>query len=539
MKNKIVLFIFVFLSHFVIYGQIAPQEGDYKSSVNGTWTDLFTHLGKACYKYTSGSWVSSTYPLSVNSGVTVFIDHSVTLIDALTINSGGRIVINAGKSLGAGNKLTNNAGTSGIIIQSNSSGAGQFTHTTTLNGTVEIYLGASEWHLIGSPVNLSVNIPTFFNSSSYLQMWNEPTGWIWNDESGFNNTMAFGLGYSYWNSAAYTYTYTGSLLGTTKSYTSLPYSSALMGFSLLANPFSSALRFTASAWSFPAGMEQVVKVWGYSAGNYTDIVDGDSKRIPIGTGFFVKANASGLDFSIPATEQVSLAINPYKNELEDTRKFAKLNIKNSVNEYADEVRVHFKDNASLNYNSDTDATKLFGSDLSPQLFLLSEDNHELSIKGLDATQISVLKLQLRPNVDATYKITSNEFTFDASTEVLLEDLFTSTIMDVDANLEYTFTSLATDSEDRFRIYVTPIANSIENPVSKEPFQISGSNDQLRIISEEMNYKLMVYNMLGQKLIEKTNLQGNFSLDLSASKQKIIIVSIQTEKEIISKKIQLR
>ncbi len=55
----------------------------------------------------------------------------------------------------------------------------------------------------------------------------------------------------------------------------------------------------------------------------------------------------------------------------------------------------------------------------------------------------------------------------------------------------------------------------------------------------MNYKLMVYNMLGQKLIEKTNLQGNFSLDLSASKQKIIIVSIQTEKEIISKKIQLR
>lgn len=538
MKNKIVLFIFVFLTHFVIYGQIAPKEGDYKSSSSGTWTDLFTHLGKACYKYTGGTWVSSTYPLTVLSGVTVFIDHSVSLLETLTINSGGRIVINAGKSLTAGNKLTNNAGIGGIIVQSNSTAAGQLTHSTNLNGTVEIYLSAAEWHLIGNLSDVSVNIPTFFNSASYLQLWNEPTGWIWNDEGGFINTMSRGIGYSYWNSTSYTYTYTGSLLGTSKSYTNLPFSNTTMGYSLLANPYSSALRFS-SAWALPAGMEQGVKVWGYSAGNYTDIQDGDILRIPIGSGFFVKANSAGLGFTIPATEQQINTANPYKNNLVDERKFAKLNIKNSVNEYADEVRVHFKDNASLNYNSDTDISKMFGSDLSPQLFLLSADEHELSIKGLDATQISVLKLQLRPNVDATYKITSSEFTFDATTEVLLEDLFTSTIMDVDANLEYTFTSLATDGEDRFRIYVTPIANSIENPISKESFQIFGSNDQLSIISEEMNYKLMVYNMLGQKLIEKTNLQGNFSLDLSAAKQKIIIVSIQTEKEIVSKKIQLR
>jgi hypothetical protein len=538
MKNKIVLFIFVFLTHFVIYGQIAPQEGDYKSSTTGTWTDLLTHAGKACYKYTGGTWVSSNYPVPVNSGVTVFIDHTVTLLEALTINSGGRIVINAGKSLGAGSKLTNSAGTAGIVIQSNSTAAGQLTHTTGLNGTVEIYLNAAEWHLIGNPSDVSVNIPTFYNSASYLQLWNEPTGWIWNDEAGFNNTMSRGIGYSYWNSTAYIYTYTGSLLGTSKSYTNLPYTSALKGYSLLANPYSSALRYS-SAWNLPAGMEQGVKVWGYSAGNYTDIIDGDPIYIPIGSGFFVKANSSGLGFTIPVGDQIISPANPYKNNLVDERKFAKLNIKNSANDFSDEVRVNFKDNASLNYNSDTDISKMFGSDLSPQLFLLSADEHELSIKGLDATQPSILKLQLRPNVDAIYKITSSEFTFDASTEVMLEDLFTSTIMDVDATLEYTFTSLAADSEDRFRIYVTPIANSIENPISKAAFQIFGSNDQLSIISEELNYKLMVYTMLGQKLIEKTNLQGNFSLDLSATKQKIIIVSIQTEKEIVSKKIQLR
>ena len=50
---------------------------------------------------------------------------------------------------------------------------------------------------------------------------------------------------------------------------------------------------------------------------------------------------------------------------------------------------------------------------------------------------------------------------------------------------------------------------------------------------------MVYNLLGQKLVEQNNLQGNTELDLSAYKQKIVIVSLQTEEGLISKKIQLR
>lgn len=538
MKNKA---LYIVLLVFISNGLFSQSVGDYRTTVSADWSGALGGLipDAGWEIYTAGTpnyWDPTSAPTSISS--TVYIENKVSNSStSITINSGGKIIITPGNSLSTASLLTNNAGVGGIVLQADASGAGQLKHSNTLNGTVQTYLSASSWHLIGNPVDGSVNTSVF--DGAYLQIWDEPTGWIWNDEAGFNTTFARGYGLSYWLNSAKTYTYTGSLLGSDFPYTNLPYSSAAMGYSLLANPYSCALKFS-STWNLPAGMEQSVQVWGAVSGSYTVIEDSDPTRIPSRAGFFVKTNASGQDFSIPVAEtETSSTSNPYKSTEEDSRKMAKIFIQNTANEYADEVRFQFKENASQDYSVTTDISKIYGSAQSPDIFILTDDDKSVASKGISSNQASTLQMQLRPNVDATYKITVSAYTFDQNTEVLLEDLFTSKLMTIDQNLEYTFTSGEGDLESRFKIYVTPSANSTNQATLENQFKIYGSENTLRVLTTDNNYKLMVYNLLGQKLVEMTNLNGNSELDLSAYKQKIIIVSLQNDLGLISKKIQLR
>jgi|GEM_PF-2827078 len=528
MKNKIFTLLFTILSSGLVFGQ---STGDIRTTTSGLWFDSIWEM----YDAGLGTWSSTSAPSTITSTVTILHDVSI-LISTVTINSGGQLVIAPTGKLSTNIAITNNVGTSGLLVQASSSGSGQYQNAAAISGTRQTYITGNKWHLVGSPVN-GTNTTTAF-PGFYMQQYNESDNtWTWNDDPGFNTTMSLGYGYSAWNSTSTTVTASGLFSASNLTISGLPHSGD--GFSLLANPYICGLAFT-SDWT-RSNINNAIYIWDQSAGNYLAYNTGDSYIIKASQGFFMQSSAAGASVTIKAGARTTgSSANPVKSSNTDVPQIARLLIKNTANDASDMIKLEFNTLATtLDYNGEIDAEKMYGSDQSPSLFMLTNDDIPVSIKGLPLEQAATLKLELRPNVDATYTLSASDFTFDANTEILLEDLFTSTITPVNASLSYTFTSLATDSEDRFRIYVTPQANGVDQLPAEDQFNIFGTDYRLKVITDQNNYTIMVYNMLGQKLVQEENIQGNTELDLSAHKQKIVIVSIQTENQVISKKIQLR
>ncbi|MBN2236514.1 MAG: T9SS type A sorting domain-containing protein [Bacteroidales bacterium] len=540
MKNKIILsIVLLFSSSTMLYSQYV--NGDIRTNSAGAWNYAFLNTETDWEVYNSGSWSDVTAPSTITSRV--FINHDIAIgsgtVTPITISTGGQIIIATDASLRVlKGGVFSNSDVSKIIINADATGAGQLLLYTGENAaaTQKVYLTANKWHLIGSPF---ASTPVSAFTGNYMQKYNESDNtWLWNYESGFPTTLTRAQGYSAWRDASATYTLTGT------SYAAdvvvpLTFSGGTVanyGFTLLSNPYTCGVRYT-SSWDM-TGLSSNIAVWNQISGNY-DYYGANAYTIPSGAGFFVKANSSGQSIKIAASSRsYTVNSNPLKNANEDIVQQVKLTVKNIDNDYLDRVLINVANEGAVNYVPSCDFPKMFGSDDSPALFIKTQDDVDIAVKGINSSETYSFDLQLKPNVDATYVITTSDFSFDAKTEMLLEDLFTSQIFTIDENLNYTFTSNASDIEDRFKIHITPTANAIAEP-NENQFKIFGNNYQLSIYSEENNYKMTVYNLLGQKMTDYDNLQGNQSIDLSAYHQKIVIVSIQTENEIISKKIQLK
>jgi len=493
MKNKLFTLIFVLSSSLLL----AQANGDIRTSASGLWFDSIWE------EYNGGTWSSTGAPSNITTTVTLYHDVSI-LVSTISINTGGKLVISPTGQLSNDNiAIANNVGINGLLIEASSAGSGQFVNLAAISGTRETYITGSKWHLIGLPID-AISTTTKFDGF-YMQQYNETNDtWTWNDEGGFDTSMDLGYGYSVWNATDATVTVSGSFIASDKTIGGL--TATGQGYNLLSNPYISGIDYTAD-WT-RTNVNNAIYIWSQSSGAYLSYNVGSSYTIIASQGFFMQATGAGASVVLKASRRTSgSTANPVKVSAAGNIEKARLRIENTTNDYADEVQFEFNAIASLNYDGETDAQKMFGSEESPDLFLLTGDDVNVAIKGLDGTVASTLRLQLRPNVDASYKISTLNFTFDPTTEVLLEDLFTETVMTVDENLEYTFTSLATDVDDRFKIYVTPTANSIDKPIIEDQFNIFGSDSKLHILSSENNYKLMVYNLLGQKLVEQNNLQG--------------------------------
>lgn len=543
MKNKIILsIILLFTSSSILFAQFVT--GDIRTNNEGAWNSAFLQVETdwEAYNSDSGLWTDVAAPSTITTRV--FINYDIKIgsgSSSITIGTGGQIIIAPNASLRVENSgVLSNTTASKIIIKADATGVGQLLLYTgeTAAATQEVYLIKNKWHLIGSPfVGTAVSAFT----GNYLQKYNESDNtWLYNYEPGFPTTFTKGYGFSAWRDASATYTMSGTSTASDKTI-SLPFSGGVVanyGFTLLANPYTCGLKFT-TAYDM-TGLSASIAIWNQDDLNYNYYVGSNNYTIPIGAGFFVKANSTGQSFTMLASSRnYSNNSNPVKSSTEETISQLRLKVKNINNEYKDKILVSVASGVNKNYSPSFDFPKMFGSDEAPAFFIKTEDDVLLAVKGIDASETYSFNLQLRPNVETTYNLSADEFTFDSSTEVLIEDLFTSQILTVDLDLDYTFTSTASDSEDRFRLYITPSANGIDDLGLENKFNVFGSNYQLKILSVESDYTLMVYNLLGQKLIEQNKIQGNTSMDLSAYKQKIVIVSIQTTEGVISKKIQLR
>ncbi|MCD7973772.1 MAG: hypothetical protein LUG18_14130 [Candidatus Azobacteroides sp.] len=110
------------------------------------------------------------------------------------------------------------------------------------------------------------------------------------------------------------------------------------------------------------------------------------------------------------------------------------------------------------------------------------------------------------------------------------------------NPKYTFTNFTGDiPEGRFYLRMIDNSTSLDDIRENREFYMYADKCRINIYSEGDPVKqVRIYNLQGQQLDHVTAINEEMvSFDLKECREQILIVRIQTEKELISKKILVR
>ena len=472
---------------------------------------------------TAGGWSLGVVPnayhnVTVASGGTVTIAASTTgLCNDLTIQSGGQLTVSG--------TLTKSGD---VVIQSNGTGTGSLLHNSTLTATVERYVPGAGYHLVSIPTTQAANPVSGLFMNSYLYRFDAPTQ-AWIGLGGNTDTpLTVNQGYMIWyTGGSTTYSFTGTL--NNGSFTPATPSVATGGFSLVPNPYPSAIDWeAASGWS---DANFTPSIWVYSNGNYVTYnkstnVGSGSQYIATGQSFFVEANAASVSLSMTNDVRVHNSQPFLKNTKSEVSNL--LNIKVQANDYEDVALVYFNEIGSVVYNNQFDTYKLDGMSNAPQLYTVKEDDVQVTLNTLPFNTTETvdvpLHFTLTSNQDVTFDFSGME-TFEASYDISLEDLLTGQMVDLREHASYTFAHSITDNAARFVLHFYGVTG-VNHP-SVQDCKIWNYNEQIYISIPALageNARIELYDLLGSKLNE-INCTLNTPTVIDAPKSGIVMVKV--------------
>lgn len=458
--------------------------------------------------------------LLIASGGHVIVDLGADLL----INSGNVITIQSGGKLTVTGTLTNNAGASGLVIESDATGTGSLIHSTAgVAATAERYLtnystvNDNKYHFLSSPVSAQPIRPDFVANSPAANVdfykFDEPTAtWIntkteanaWNTE--FESNFVVGRGYLIaYPSAPETKSFTG---GTLNSY---PSESPLVinctntnsgGWNLIGNPFPSAIDWNlVQASGLGDGMDAALYYYDHDAANYRYYVQlesvgslgSGSRYIPAMQGFMVHAKTSG-------TKTVSLhngfrahngqAFYKSQNEINNL-----LTVKLHANGKTDEAYILYYDEATESFDSKYDAYKLFSyAEGMPQLYTINSDEAMLAINSLPTqSDVKAVVLGYKTSSAGSQSMSFEGLdSFAQPGSLQLEDKLLG-FMHTLTNGPYEFLSEAGTVNDRFVLHFGAVGLGEQTTSSKLKAYVL--ND------------LLYFHQNGQAVMEVIDLQG--------------------------------
>jgi len=489
----------------------------------------------------------------------------------MTIDASADISINPDGYMTVSGTITNNAGTSGLVINSDDSGTGSLIQNTSggVDATVNCRLSstARQWHMIASPITSAPL--TVFPSTSNLYYYDENTADYWagttygsSSVSGWtvpSGNMTVGSGYTY-NYYATTLTYTGQLNDNTSTNSlDVPYTDHGTndpdgnsydnsdGWSLLGNPYTSAIDWDdASVAHAAANLNDAV--YTYEDGtlhNYTSYVsgvgtNGGTRYIPAMQGFFVKSDntETGGTLNIGAAARVHNTQSYWKGNTPNN--FIRLQI--AGNGYTDETVIRLNSNATYDSDNGLDAYKLFTWDVNvPQIYTVTGNgNTEFSINTVPDFAQGTIEIPLKvAQTGDNYKIEITEFNF-SDVSVYLKDNLKNTTTEIGLNDVFELNTDANDNDNRFELIFEKSASNIllsENTsVNLYP---NPTNGQFYLtVGNTSDYTVRITNVTGQ-MVYNNKFYGNTSkmLDLSNQSSGIYFVNIQfSDKSSLTKKV---
>jgi hypothetical protein len=447
-------------------------------------------------KTISGSSNTDMYDLLIANTGGITSQLGLLSTHNLTIGTGSKLTVDPAKAITAGGTTTLGSSQC-LVLKSNASGTASFRDNGTISGSgtakVERYLtpyqvqNPTDWryHFLSSPVENQaiqtefVNLP---NTTDDFYSWSEPTNmWIntkvgatppysWN--SAFESNFIQGKGYL----VAYPSTVTKNFIG--KPYTSAAgltmtcTTTSDGGWNLLGNPFPSAVDW--DGVSKGSGMDAALYYYDNSAPRYRYYISltggignsysGGARYIPPMQGFMVHSKSSGITtITMDNSDRVHESLTTYYKDAPLINNV--LNIWVEGNNSRDDARVCYYERASMNFDGEYDAYKLFSyNNTIPELYSVTPDNTQLAINTLPLSEMYAdVTLGFMPGTPGNFTFSADGInTFSEETYIFLKDLKTGTIQKLNDNPSYSFIATAGDNTSRFVLHfqdATSISNS--------------------------------------------------------------------------------
>ena len=480
------------------------------------------------------------------SGVTLNTDFTVDTL--LTINSGKYLDILTETQMNVLGTITNNAGTSGIIIESDSLTAnGTLIYhnlaSSPVQGTVVMFTKAYydaggpagykyKWQYFGSPLAKIPANPTFYGS--YIRKWVESGTTISNHWVSLLNTDSVTAFKGYEITQVYPkfLYFEGQLVNNDYNSGQLPYTSSALypGQNVLANPYTAAIDIR----TLDFGSQMEWTVYMYNTGSYNDwntsgggVTPGNSPgqytAVPIFT-----AGSAGLPVQIPSMQaflvkamsnSVNATLNiPYSSSVmkntdlqRSKRRYAKsgttsdksfITIDVTGSRFSDRMWIFSEPTCTHYFDNGWDGVKAFGSALYPQIFAVEADgNYQTnSVDDINNTEIG-----FNAGEDSTYVLT---FTHDNMSSqypsIYLLDLQNDSTIDISqSGTEYSFIAhQTTNPVTRFKIVTSTGITTGKGLIKSGTLNVFSSGHTIFVhnLSDSAG-NLKLYDISGQVLQE--------------------------------------
>jgi hypothetical protein len=480
-------------------------------------------------------------------------------INSITIAPSGKLTLNTGNTLTA---------TSGVVLQSNSSGTATFVDNNTsspqaVTGTVEQYLSSARNWYLSSPIS-GATVPTGQTYYSYDETGSNTSfiapataNWVAIPEGASINPTK---GYIAQPGAAITKSYTGTFNTGTKTVELTRTNSATKpGFNLIANPYPSYLDWSLVDSTAAHIMSTVWYRTKTSGGAYTfDTYNGGlnvatsngentvTRLIPPMQAFWVRVKsgfATGtLTFMNAMRKHIDYSGNKFKAPSFNTTQILRLLVSTGTN--SDEALICFNSNASNGFD-DYDSPKMTNANAAiPEIYSLA-GTEQVVINGLNGIESNQeVPLGFTTGQSNTFSIKASEVNnFDGNTRIILKDKLLNTEQDLTAGGVYSFTSDITSSTSRFSLMfkspsVTTAIDSNENNNSTISIY-KNLNNQISIAYSgiDKNGIITICNSIGQKLVI-TPMTGANTTIYNLFKEGVYVVCVNINGNNIVKKITI-
>ena len=254
------------------------------------------------------------------------------------------------------------------------------------------------------------------------------------------------------------------------------------GWNMLGNPYPSTIDWDDSDW-IKTNVDNAIYIYDPENLQYASYVsgvpnNGGTQYISSSQGFWVKA--SGSNPVLTAKEGVKSTV--------DTTFFKQssqpFSISVQIGQYKDQVSFNFNSNASLDYDSQYDAYKIYSSSNSvPSICAISDDNHELSINSFSGTESVTIPIKITAFSSGTANITfSNVVGLSGFNCIYLEDKLTGLFIDIHSSASYSFFLSSTTDTSRFLLHMSTVIsffNSVDTVFySNNQAEYSPSNNSI-------------------------------------------------------------
>ncbi len=426
--------------------------------------------------------------------------------DTLRIAENGTFELMAEKKMTAGeNQIFNNGGSSGFILNADSTGYASLIQEDDFEATIEYYFDG----------NYNLQIPQLSEiektqlESVTPQIYDETTDDFWGatyvyGTTGFSSnlppTLSAEQGLLYPQGSSQMLEFTGGLLTSSDKTFDLNYTehsgsvnvietglnqsyANFDGWNIVGNPYASSIDATKITYQntdkclITATNNNLSYFYCYNGDTIS--LNGASRYIDAGKGFWVKANSASPQITIPANARI------HTQETTDNQDFTitnsiKISLEDSNN--SDQILIRTSsENGVTEYHDDFDVYKIywFGHDI-PQLFSLDSINSMYAINTvIENSDTKIIPLGYYVPNSGSVNISTSDNTFNG-TYVYLRDNETGNIIDVATDTSYTFTANEGTTVNKFDVILDK---------NDAPVLVDTIDDIFAMVGDTVNYDI--------------------------------------------------